>query len=61
MPDEIIVEETPMQVDEKGMRFEGIDEKTGQPYGGDYLPRTPDEIVLDEDFPAPPEEVNPAM
>lgn len=59
LPEEITIGEQELQVDEKGMRYEGIDEKTGLPYGGDYLPKTPDEIDLN--FPPAPEEVNPVM
>ncbi|HSE35413.1 MAG TPA: hypothetical protein VLB83_04800 [Candidatus Paceibacterota bacterium] len=57
LPEEIVVGEQELQVDENGKRF--AYEKDGVKYGGDYLPETPAEI--DPNFPSASEEVNPAM
>lgn len=60
LPEEITINEE-FQVDAEGKKY--LYEKDGVKYGGDYLPETPAEVSLEEndDFPPPPEEVNPVL
>lgn len=60
IPEEININEG-SQVDEQGRRYEY--EKDGVKYGGDFLPETPEEIVLsdDETLPPAPQEINPVL
>lgn len=54
IPDEIKVEEPVLITNDVGKKY--LIEEGGTYYGGDYLPKPPEEIIVDEDFPGPPEE-----
>jgi len=57
LPEEIIINEEELQTNTEGKQY--LVEEDGVFYGGDYLPKPPAEINLDEEsLPPPPPEVN---
>lgn len=52
LPEEITVEPVELKTNAEGKQYEI--EVGGVYYGGDYLPKSPEEIVVDPDFPAAP-------
>jgi hypothetical protein len=59
IPDEIKVEEPVFMTNDVGKKY--LTEEGGTYYGGDYLPKPPEEITVDTDFPGPPEEIPTAV
>jgi len=60
LPEKIIVESVNLKTNAEGKQYEV--EAGGVYYGGDYLSKPPEEIILVPDFPvAPPEESSAAL
>jgi hypothetical protein len=53
-PDEIHIDQPELKVNAEGKSFET--EEGGQFFGGDYLPKPPAEIRIDDELPPPPSE-----